>query len=98
MQSNNPTEIQDQSNDEEYYNKLKILYNRLVWHCEPCDCIHILTSNTILCPFNRKHGFRIVDVASDGDCFYTCIVECLSMVGGIDIERVGGKLTVSNVS
>lgn len=68
---------------------LSQLYKRLIWYCEACKSIHLLTSNTILCPFNKKHGFRIVDVPADGDCFYRCVVECLLDYADFENDETG---------
>ena len=51
--------------------------DRLVWYCEECASVHALTSSVACAPFSRKHGLRMVDVEADGDCFYSCIVQCM---------------------
>ena len=47
------------------------------WYCSHCATHHTLTSASPHQPFTRKHGFSVMKVEADGDCFYNCIIECL---------------------
>lgn len=50
---------------------------RLLWYCETCSTFHALTSTHAMTPFTKKHGLSMRDVGHDGDCFYSCVIECL---------------------
>jgi hypothetical protein len=47
------------------------------WYCSHCDAYHTLTSASPHQPFSRQHGFSIMKIDADGDCFYNCVLECL---------------------
>ncbi|GMI48585.1 hypothetical protein TrCOL_g9505, partial [Triparma columacea] len=52
-----------------------------LWHCSHCNKYHTLPSAVLHesphKPFTEEHGFSKREVEKDGDCFYSCIIECL---------------------
>jgi len=65
--------------------------DKLMWYCDGCGCFHALTSNAVICPFQKRHGWRVVDVPADGDCFYYCVQHCLAS----DLSLCTGRRNVT---
>jgi hypothetical protein len=46
--------------------------------CESCEKVHVINRTTALSPFNKQCDWKLDNVPSDGDCFYTCVEEAMS--------------------
>ena len=76
------------------------------WHCSHCNKYHTLPSavsrKSPHKPFTEEHGFSKREVEKDGDCFYSCIIECLDSdetykeVMGDEFSRMGEKTPFKN--
>jgi len=50
----------------------------LSWTCDWCNDTHHVTDRYAKKPFTRAHGYSLVQIAPDGDCFYAAVVGALS--------------------
>ena len=70
--------------------------DKLLWYCESCSCFHALTSTHAMTPFTKKHGLCMRDVEQDGDCFYSCVIQCLKTDSALT-RAEEGHLTVDKL-
>lgn len=70
--------------------------DKLLWYCDSCAIFHVLASTHAMTPFTKKHGLVMRDVQQDGDCFYSCVIQCLKTDTEIT-RNEAGWLTVERL-